>query len=253
MWKSAVANKDYKEASEDVFGNITPYVLKEELKRYGNKDRDGGYILVPSELEKSKYIYSLGIGPRADQIEFDMQMATGDESLGVSPKIIYMFDGTIKGPKIQHENFVFRAKNVNSKTMMEALQTNGHLEQTNLTVQMDIEYSEWELFAEVDEKFFEVFSQISVEFHGLLQPTPQITKALESLNEKYYAFHIHLNNWIVAQNGMLDGYPSVIEVSYIRKDTLDYQPEKYTGKYPDPKLDVKNNPKLEDPDICWWN
>ena len=253
MWKAWKANEGFRTVSKEVFDNLTPYVVKEKLNRYGNQKRDGGYILIPSELQSSSCIYSLGIGKRPDQIEFDRQMAQGDQSLGLTPKKVYMFDGTINGPCIKNENFVFTKQNIDSKAMFKALENNNHLSHNNLTAQIDIEYSEWEMFSEVDERFFDVFSQFSVEFHGLLQPTDQMIKALKKLSERYYAFHIHLNNWITIQNGILDGYPSVIEVSYIRKDRLDYKPERYTGKYPDKDLDVKNNPKLEDPDICWWN
>jgi|TARA_B100000085_G_scaffold90808_1_gene82068 hypothetical protein len=227
---------------KDMFDCLTPVDIKHELKRYGNMDSDGGYIFSESELLDSKYIYSYGIGPLARQIVFDYEMA----DLG---KKIYMYDGTISGPALNHQNFFFTKENVDSSNLYTHIVDNGHENENNITAQIDIENSEYEMFSNCEDKVFDVFSHMNVEFHGLHDFSESKFKTLKKLSDKYYAYHIHVNNW---KYKLKDGYPEVIEVSYIRKDRLDFKPETYSGEYPIEGLDVKNNPENTDPVINWW-
>jgi len=235
---------------KEIFNRIIPYDIKTELKRYGNMNKDGGYIFSSKDLDKSKYIYSYGIGPRIDQIKFDQQMAEAG-------KTVYMYDGTISQPAKNHENFVFARENVNSENIYEHIVKNGHENETDITAQIDVEGCEYEIFSNCNEKVFDVFSQMNVEYHDMLEYSEEKIKSLERISERYYAFHIHLNNWMLDAaehpEGWKDGYGAVYEVSYIRKDCLDFTPERYKGSFPVDGLDVPNRPDLEDPEICWWN
>lgn len=235
---------------EKLFQQIIPYDIKMPLKRYGNMWGDGGYVFSVDMISSCDNIYSYGIGPRPDQILFDLQMANYG-------KKVYMYDGTIQKPASMHSNFIFKKENVSSDNIYRHIIENGHENETNLTAQIDIEGCEYELFLNCDDKLFSVFSQMNVEFHDMLDYSDEKMAVLKKLAEKYYVFHIHLNNWMLDKNhhpnGWKDGYASVYEVSYIRKDVLNYTPELYKKSYPIKGLDVPNRQDLQDPEINWWN
>ena len=84
-----------------------------------------------------------------------------------------MYDHTIK--KLPFENKRFHWKkiglsskkinNSNMKTLNELLKENGHLNQKNMILKIDIESNEWDIFQELPIKTLKQFKYIIGEFH----------------------------------------------------------------------------------------
>lgn len=237
-----------------LFEFLKPRDIGEQLKRYGTRNTDGGYVLSPSELEKTDTIYSYGIGRKWRGCHFDYHM----NLLG---KAVYMYDGEFpKLPTFPPEwykegldidNFIYKPKNVDSKNIVEELNVNGHTGNTNLTAKMDIEGAEYEIFSKCQDDLFDTFSQISVELHCLWEYSEEKREALDRLNQRYFIFHIHANNY--QPELLLDKYPSTLEVSYVRKDALDFVPKPRLAGYPVKNLDVKNLPFRKEVEFNWWS
>ena len=242
----------------DLHQLLKPFDIEEQLQRYGKRPKDGGYVLSPSELKKSTSVYSYGVGGGWRNMHFDYHM----KEIG---KTVYMYDGSIselsrrkhlKGKP--HDNFIFKSLYINSINIIEELYFNKHESHTNLTAKMDIEGWEWDVFSKCEDIYFEIFSQISVELHALLPNSRsrqrggwtfnQKAEALNRLNDKYYLFHIHANNI----GEIREGYPDTLEVSYIRKDVLDFTPKPRLAAYPIKNLDIPNSKKKPEPRINWW-
>jgi hypothetical protein len=231
---------------------IKPVDIEERLERYGKRPHDGGYVLSPSELSKTNIVYSYGVGYFLRDIHFDFHM----NDLG---KTVYLYDGSIDSLDALQEredldtkdidNFIFKSEYINSENIIKELELNNHIDQKNLTAVMDVEGSEYEIFSKCDEIYFNTFSQIALEFHKLHEPTKVKESALKRLNDKYYIYHIHANNY----GKVKSGYPDTLEVSYIRKDSLDFKPKNRLAGYPIKNLDVKNRPRRPDvPRFNWW-
>lgn len=224
---------------------LIPVDIKEPLKRYGKRPHDGGYVLSPSELAKTNIIYSYGVGSRWRPMHFDLHMDELD-------KTVYLYDGSIgelPGFTKDIDNFIFKSLNINSENIIEELSANNHLGLTNLAAKMDIEGAEYEVFSKCDDLYFKTFSQIVVEFHDLLDFSQEKKEALARLNERYYIFHMHANNYAEVK----DRYPSVVEVSYIRKSSLNFEPKPRLAGYPVKNLDVKNRPRSPEVSFNWWS
>ena len=226
---------------------LIPVRLRERKARYGNRLQDGGYVLLPSEISRAQVVYSHGVGKLESEIAFDIEMA----EMG---KIVCMFDGTIDRPYVAHPNFRFIRENIHSRNIWRFVEYFRHDDMCDLTAQIDIEGCEYEALGNCDERFFGVFSQISLELHDLHAPTAQMAKTLSRLNEFYHIFHIVANNWEIAKlrEPLIEGLPNVIEISLLRKDRLSYSPEVEPLGSPQPPLDVPNNPRLPFLNINWW-
>lgn len=107
----------------------------------------------------------------------------------------------------------------------------------DLVMQLDVESYEWDLFADPStaEQMSE-FSQISVEFHGVLGKSNCCAdtlietrlKALENLNRMFVVTHLHGNNNEGTQEyntttGESYSVPAVLEVLYVRRGLLKKQ------------------------------
>jgi hypothetical protein len=224
---------------------LKPYSLPYKMVRVGNPLRDGGYGLYEKFTLESDAVYSFGVGQLPEQVEFDRQMA----SLG---KKVYMYDYSVDGPPINHENFVFHKEFVSSKNAYNFLKENNDLNKTDLLGQIDIEGAEYEMFLNVDDDFYNHFSQLCVEFHDLSNPTLEKINCFKLLNEKYYLYHIHANNHtdIFDETGQL---PYALEISFLRKDKVkNITP--YLDKNPRPILGIDRPCCVARPDLFlnWW-
>jgi hypothetical protein len=230
---------------EELLNEIKPYSLPFKMVRVGNPLRDGGYGLYEKFTIESDAVYSFGVGQLPEQVEFDRQMA----SLG---KKVYMYDYSVDGPPIDHENFIFHKEFVSSENAYEFLKINGDLDKNNLLGQFDIEGAEYEMILNVEDDFFNHFSQLCFEFHELSNPTIEKIEAFRKLNDKYYLYHIHANNHtdIFDESGQM---PYALEISFLRKDLVkNINP--YLDKNPRPILGIDRSCCLERPEfyLNWW-
>jgi hypothetical protein len=230
---------------QELLKELKPYSLPYRMVRVGNPIRDGGYGLYEKFTLESDAVYSFGVGELPEQVEFDRQMAC----LG---KKVYMYDYSVNSPPIHHENFIFHKEFVSSKNAYEFLKINQDLDKTNLLGQFDIEGAEYEMILNVEDDFFNHFSQLSIEFHKLNLIKDEYIEALKVLNNRYYLYHIHANN----HTDVFDEtktVPETLEISFLRKDKVNGIIP-YFDKKPSPTISIDKPccPWMPEIFLDWW-
>ena len=227
-----------------ILNELKPYYLPFQMRRFGNPYRDGGYGLYEKFTIECDDVYSYGIGYVPEQCFFDLQMAQNG-------KKVFMYDGSIEKPVLDHENFYFQKQFVDSVAAKNHLIENKHENKKNLLAQIDIEGSEYELFLNCGEDWFSHFSQLCVEFHNLEKLEEEHFETFKLLNKYYYIYHLHANNHtdIFDESGKL---PTCLEISFLRKDMTDIVP--FLDKFPRPLNGIDRPCCIEKEDIflAWW-
>ena len=123
---------------------------------------DGCYVLL-DDFENIKYAYSFGI---STNIQFDKALA--DRGIDV-----FMYDHTINS--LPYENPKFHWKKIglcgmrnqyyNMKNLEELIAENGHINEKNMILKMDIEHWEFESIIDLKEDTLNQFKYILVEYH----------------------------------------------------------------------------------------
>lgn len=176
---------------------------------------DGGYVMI-DDFSDSPLCYSLGIG---GDVSWDIDMASRNA-------IVYQYDHSINHPPTRHPNFRFFKLAVDGRdesgvctTLAGALAHNGHQDHRDLILKMDIEDSEWIVLDATPESCLSQFSQIIIEFHGLMRVenrcwAAQAEVVLKKLLRTHLPVHVHGNNW--GRYASVEGVPvpDVLEVTY---------------------------------------
>ncbi len=197
--------------------------------RIGNP-YDGGYVLFEELCERTKVIFSLGVG---DDVGFELDFVEKFPEV----QRIHLIDNTINTLPEKHPKFFFHEEN--------ALSAYKRLDpRDNDLLKMDIEWCEWSIFDRLQHSVLNEFSQIIVEFHVVhVQTKKGLTPhfhslydfALEEINDRvfegylevmkklnrmFYIFHIHANNSLpkVKMDGLQ--FPPLIELSLVRQDLV---------------------------------
>ena len=216
-----------------------------ELIRIG-PEGDGGYLL-PNILNQIEYCFSPGVG---EINKFEEHLYTfGIES--------FLADGTKNRPTSEFQNFDFIKKNLASLnddrniTLKNWMDEKKMSNNSNLLLQMDIEGSEYEVIHSTPSKYLEKFKILIIEFHNFEQILNEfsflnIQKAISKILKDFNVCHIHPNNCCGVHNFENLDIPSVLEITFLRKDlvksinkisklphTLD---RKHKSKFPDIKL-----------------
>ena len=186
---------------------------------------DGGYIMLDHGLNNAVG-YSLGIN---QDVSWDFDMA----ALGCT---LFQYDHTIDALPIEHSNFNWKKLGIaavanveeDMVTLEDELVANGHAENTNIILKMDIEDAEWDVLSAVSAKSLAQFSQIVMEIHKLCtsdyeHPTRDVNtmvkraEILEKLNRTHQCIHVHANNY--GTLGIVGGVllPDVMEITYVRR------------------------------------
>ena len=224
-------------------------VIGKKKIRVGNKG-DGGYVLL-NDFENIKIAYSLGI---SNMIEFDKDLARR----GID---VYMYDHTINrinsnDPKLHwFKKGICSSdtRNYNLMTLNEMLEQNGHLNDNNILLKIDVEGPEWEAFYELPEEFFKRFKYIIGEFHWFKNNIMRegkseiILSVLKKLNKNHQVFHKHCHN--IREAFTLGEYyfSDNIELSYIRKDNNTFEND--YSIYPLDGLDYSDFPSIREKQI----
>lgn len=199
------------------------------------RDCDGGYVMLDNFLQvRVEAAYSFGI---SDDVSWDLDIA--NRSIDV-----FMYDHTInKLPKI-HSRFNFYKLGItgskageNLKTFTELINDNNHIDSNSLILKMDIEGCEWDVFRETPIDLINKFSQIVIEFHGLLpyennKNYENIIQVLRKINKTHQSIHVHANSmstplWI---GDMV--LPNLLEVTYIRRSDVANKLRSNTRRFP---------------------
>jgi hypothetical protein len=235
---------------------LTPMAVR-GLQRYGGTS-DGGYVFKKDLFDKSKFVYSYGVGPNDMFISFDKNAA----DLG---KDVYLYDASIPQLWDTRERFHFKSEYVNSNNIMDHIMENGHQYETDMVLKMDIEGCEYETLINTDSYVFSHFSQIGLEAHDVVQmhSEPQFLinaddsekrwenkiKLFSRLNHYYHLVHVHGNNNSTA---IIEGVPDVVELTYIRKDMMDGPMTKSNLACPVEGLDFPNSHSVPEIKMNWW-
>ena len=198
-----------------IYQLLKPKDVKDKKKvRIGNKG-DGGYVLL-NDFKNIKFAYSFGI---ANEISFDKELSEKNID-------IFMYDHTIE--KIKESNSKFHWKkigltgkkeiNTNLKTLKDLIKENGHTQEKDMILKMDIEGNEWDSFLYMNFNILRKFKYIVVEFHFYDKYKPIYSKILKKLNKNHQIFHLHCNN--CGQIINFDGYNicDSLEVSYVIRE-----------------------------------
>ena len=155
---------------------------------------DGGYVMI-DDLDHLKTAFSLGVGPNVD---WDHAMA----ERGID---IHQFDHTVAGPPRRHPRFHFHKKRIDdvaspeTENLVSLLDAYGAPGDRANILKIDIEDSEWSLFANTDPEVLGRFPQILCELHSLGYVHDdghyrQMIEALGQLRERFEIVHVHGNN-----------------------------------------------------------
>ena len=195
-----------------------------------------GYVML-DELDDIKIAYSFGIGDQAWHLSFDKELA--DKKIDV-----YMYDHTIKNlpysnPKFHYNKVGLSGKNKKSsmfKSFEEILNENGHLNEKNMILKMDIEYGEWESLLDFPENLLKNFKFMLFELHFINGYFGLYSKVLAKLSKYHQIFYVHcVNCGNVLQIGDMR-ICSALEVSYVIKEGHKF--EKDDSIYPIPELET---------------
>ena len=172
-----------------------------------------------------------------------------------------MYDHTIESLPEENEKFLWHKIGLTGKfdeatedlgTLPDFIQKNGHDNETDMILKVDIEGAEYDVFANLDEAILKKFRQIVIEFHKLTDPSmkEKITTAVSNLNKTHQLVHIHANNW--GHYSLCAGklLPELLECTYVNKDN--YQFVDNTRSFPT-ILDQPNNIRRPDVFLGRWN
>ena len=137
-----------------------------------------------------------------------------------------MYDHTIE--KIKESNSKFHWKkigltgkkeiNTNLKTLKDLIKENGHTQEKDMILKIDIEGYEWDSFLYMNLNILRQFKYIIVEFHFSDKYKSIYSKILKKLNKTHQILHLHCNN--CGQFINFDGYSicDSLEVSYVIRE-----------------------------------
>ena len=224
-----------------------------DLQRIGS-NKDGGY-LVPNILKDVKYCFSPGVD---DKVSFEKFLI---DKYGI---ICFLADANIKKNPLKNNKSFFDKKflgNINDKNYM-TLDTwiNNKIKKNknNLLLQMDIEGGEYDVLIRESSETLKRFNCMVIEFHFFDKIfNPMFYKMINSIFEKIYdnfnIVHVHPNNTCRNIENENIKIPSIIEVTFLRKDKIKILKNNKKIILPH-TLDIKNDEFLKDvvmPKI-WW-
>ena len=226
-----------KEDCVSLIKKISPVSPGIELIRLGPAG-DGGYLL-PNDLSDIEACFSPGVSNISG---FEKDCA----DMGMK---VFLADGTIEAPVLQHTNFMFLKKNigVTASNTIERIEdwvlSSPISATTDLLLQMDIEGSEYGVFLDTPESLLKRFRIMVVEFHSLnmlfCDSFFQLAVAMfEKILQHHTCVHLHPNNCcgIVKMHGI--EIPITMEFTFLRNDRFR---NRSPARIPSP-LDTDNVP-----------
>lgn len=228
----------------EIFNIFSPMEVNGLKKIRIGKNVDGGYILL-DDLQNVKIAYSIGI---SNEVSFDQALA--DKNID-----IFMYDHTISNlpynnPKFHWQKIGLSGKKTisnNMKMLNELIEENGHSNEKNMILKMDIESSEWDVFQDISSNILKQFKFIIGEFHFNNENKYIQLEILKKLKMTHQIFHLHCNNCL---NDIIffEGYYicPLLEISFIQKEGFNFS--KLNTSFPIKGLDYKNCDKKEELD-----
>ena len=177
-------------------------------------------------------------------------------------KKVFMYDNTINSLPYEHKNYIWKKEGIcgeneigktnELKALSEILKDNGHENENNMILKMDVEGAEWDVFSTFDADELDRFNQIMLELHWFLDLNnkERILKSLNNLNKNHQIVHVHGNSFGVAIP--MNGYnmPDIIEATWVRKKGRKFI---YSNRFFPTNLDARNDRNYPEIIMGYWN
>ena len=210
------------------------------------RNGDGGYTMI-DDFADIQIAYSFGI---SDDTSWD------SDALANGIKDVYMYDHTIEGLPEDKPGFhwfktgiagVYDPQMPELRTLEQLLEDNGHANQQNMLLKMDVEGAEWDVFGHVDSEILGKFSQIVLEMHHVTSQEnhDKILQALKVLNKTHAVVNLHGNNWEGYEYGEHFSLPDALEVTYVNKEKYRQKLQRCIKFFP-ADIDEQNTGKLSE-------
>jgi hypothetical protein len=207
-------------------------------------NNDGGY-LVPDDLEGIKYSFSPGVSNIANFEHECLQRGI----------VSFLADYSVENPPLALEGCHFLKKFVGAYNNDQFITLEKWVAESlpagfagDMILQMDIEGADYETLLATPISVLERFRVLVIEFHHFHNLDNKeyynlVNATIEKINEYFEPVHLHINNYegVTNVNGVL--MPSVIEMTYLRKDRV--KGPRKLSVLPHP-LDQPNNPARMD-------
>ena len=180
---------------------------------------DGCYVLL-DDFDNIRIAYSFGIGKK---IQFDTVLA--DKGINV-----YMYDHTIDSLPYNHTNFHWKKlglcgksrKNKNLTNLEQLIYENGHSNEKDMILKIDIEHWEWESINELNEDTLRQFKYIAIEYHfkdeNRFNNQNLYYNVLKKISKTHQSFYVRCNaDRSYKVNFGNNRICHILEVSYIIK------------------------------------
>jgi len=215
-----------------------------DKKRLGSIG-DGGYVIGLLDSEYDFYI-SAGVSTEESFSRDFINMYKMNKSICAA------FDGTINNYPYEYTTeIVFYKKNIASYRSRTTANLSYFTENYNdIFLKMDIEGHEFHWLLSLTKEQLNKFKQIVIEFHGINDDSWNVSyenkiECLKKLSKTHYPIHIHGNNYA----NLTHNIPDVIEVTYVRKDMFESEPELNNTALPIINLDFPNASYAKDYDL----
>ena len=195
---------------------------------------DGSYVML-DDFENIKFAYSIGI---RDEVQFDKALADKDID-------VYLYDHTINKLPYQNEKFHWKkiglgGKNERSEklqTLEDMMKENGHLNEKNMILKIDIEGNEWIPLNELSGNVLSQFKYILIEYHFMKIEQKLFYDVLEKIQKTHQVFYVHCCPYIGTITFGNNRFCKAIEVSYIIREGNFFSKDK--AIYPIPEFSYK--------------
>ena len=216
---------------------------------------DGGYIMADDFRKGGGIAYSFGI---STEISWDLAMSQRDYD-------IFMYDMTIDGLPMENEKFHFFKEGIGGTTDKEKsldtlenfIKRNGHENNSNMILKMDVEGAEWDFLENVSSSTLNQFDQLLFEFHDLTRYKTdkemiRTISLINKINLTHTLVHLHGNNFgHYINSGNFGVIPDVLELTYLRTANHQFHDDKKI--FLPTKLDCPNGHRLPDIPLGYWN
>lgn len=218
-----------------------------EKKRLG-VNSDGGYVI---GLLDGNYDFYISAGVSNEE-SFSRDFI---EMYNMNKYNSAAFDGTINNyPYNYTDKITFYKRNISPYKDNKNANLSYFIDNyKDIFLKMDIEGTEFPWLLSLSQDNLSKFKQIVIEFHGInddsWNTTLQDKKCIfNMLSQTHYPIHIHGNNC----GGIINNIPDVVEITYIRKNSINYEPKLNNTVLPIPGVDFPNSLSIPDYDLNFY-
>ena len=243
--------------------------LLEELKVFNfpnskririGSDKDGGYVLLNSGLESINVVYSYGVGGNSD---FETMFCEKFNT------IARLYDHTVDSAALKRDFLHFKKEGVGEKKTKDRNTIESHVSENadhkkQLILKMDIDGGEWDTLLHSPDSVLGLFNQIVIEVHGMGTDLSESLnggevyeasldkkiKVLKKINNLFYLFHVHANNYSRVFYKKWYKIPDTLELTYTNKKIVK-NPEPSKVIFPT-EFDRPNSKNKKEVDLHFW-